>query len=481
MVSLPAAQPHAPYASVAIPDVPHILQEPDFCGEACLAMYLQKLGRRVAQDDVFNSSGLDPMLARGCYTRDLVRAAENLGFRPGAIYYRISRDHAAADVEAQWKALHADLLAGIPSVVCMHFDEGPGAPEHFRLVLGYDAASDTVIFHDPAVADGSYKRMPRSTLLALWPLSGGSQATVIRLRLEQDRERAGAGGPSAKGTVPFSSRPSEAWYPNWDSPRSGSFSAADFAQHLMRLKRKVPAQGFTILLAPPFVVIGDESPDEVRRQTEGTIKWTTRQLKTIYFSKDPQTIIDIWLLKDDESYRKQCRSICHNTPDTPFGFYSPSDQALIMNIATGGGTLVHEMVHPFVATNFPHCPAWFNEGLASLYEKCGEKDGEIYGYTNWRLRGLQEAIRQKRVPRFETLCTRTDAEFYGHNTGVNYATARYVCYYLQEHGLLKKFYRRFHDTSKQDHSGYYALKAVLGREDMDAFQKEWEAYVLKLR
>jgi len=28
--------------------------------------------------------------------------------------------------------------------------------------------------------------------------------------------------------------------------------------------------------------------------------------------------------------------------------------------------LVHEIVHPFMRANFPECPAWFNEGLASL-------------------------------------------------------------------------------------------------------------------
>ena len=51
-----------------------------------------------------------------------------------------------------------------------------------------------------------------------------------------------------------------------------------------------------------------------------------------------------------------------------------------MNISTGGGTLVHEIVHPFVAANFPNCPAWFNEGLGSLYEQSGEVNGAIHGY-----------------------------------------------------------------------------------------------------
>jgi len=152
-----------------------------------------------------------------------------------------------------------------------------------------------------------------------------------------------------------------------------------------------------------------------------------------------------------------------------------------MNIATGGGTLVHEIVHPFMAANFPACPAWFNEGLGSLYEQCGERDGRIRGRTNWRLAGLQKAIRKKQVPPFKTLCSTTDGQFYSQDKGTNYAQARYLCYYLQEHGLLRKFYHCFRADSEKDPTGYNTLKRVLGREDMGAFKKEWEAYVLKLR
>ena len=83
-----------------------------------------------------------------------------------------------------------------------------------------------------------------------------------------------------------------------------------------------------------------------------------------------------------------------------------------MNIATGGGTLVHEIVHPFVAANFPQCPSWFNEGLASLYEQSGEEAGHIHGYTNWRLAGLQKAIRGKRLGTFRRLCDTTTSQFY---------------------------------------------------------------------
>ena len=267
-----------------------------------------------------------------------------------------------------------------------------------------------------------------------------------------------------------------------DEPTAGSsFKAADFTLHLDRLKPKIPARGFTVVVQPPFVVIGDESPRMVRRRANRTVKWAVELLKKAYFKKDPEQIIDIWLFKDKASYEKHAKEIFGHEPDTPFGYYSAQSRALIMNIHTGGGTLVHEIVHPFVAANFPECPAWFNEGLGSLYERCSEVDGRIVGQTNWRLAGLQEAIRNGTVPSFKTLLSTTSHQFYEQDPGTNYSQARYLCYYLQEHNLLLKYYHRFHADRATDPSGYKSLIEILGRDDMDAFKTEWEAYVLKLR
>jgi hypothetical protein len=261
---------------------------------------------------------------------------------------------------------------------------------------------------------------------------------------------------------------------------AGSFTKADFDKHLEQLQKKIPAHDFTVVLAPPFVVIGDESPDTVRHRSENTVQWAVERLKKAYFKQDPRQILDIWLFKDKDSYERNCKRLFGKTPDTPFGYFSQEDGALVMNISTGGGTLVHEIVHPFVAANFPNCPAWFNEGLGSLYEQCGELDGEIHGYTNWRLPRLQEAIRKGKLTPLETLCHTTDTEFYEKDRGTNYAQARYLCYYLQQKGLLKTYYRRFLANRKSDPSGYKTLKAVLERDDMDEFQRQWESYVLKL-
>lgn len=261
----------------------------------------------------------------------------------------------------------------------------------------------------------------------------------------------------------------------------GSFTKADYEKHIEQLQKKISTKDFTVVLSPPFVVIGDESPEMVRRRSEGTVKWAVEKLKTAYFKQDPRQILDIWLFKDKESYETNCKRLFGKKPDTPFGYFSQEDKALVMNISTGGGTLVHEIVHPFVAANFPNCPAWFNEGLGSLYEQSGELDGEIHGYTNWRLPRLQESIRKGKLTSLKMLCQTTDTDFYEKDRGTNYAEARYLCYYLQQKGLLKTYYRRFLANRKDDPSGYKTLKTVLERDDMDEFQKQWESYVLKLK
>ena len=254
---------------------------------------------------------------------------------------------------------------------------------------------------------------------------------------------------------------------------------ADYARHVAALEKTVPA-GFTIVVQRPFVVIGDESPARVRRRAVGTVKWAVDRLKRDFFAKDPARVLDIWLFRDKASYRKHARALFGHEPTTPYGYYSASHKALVMNIATGGGTLVHEIVHPFMRANFPACPAWFNEGLASLYEQSADRDGHIVGLTNWRLAGLKEAIRKGRVPPFKDLAATSDHQFYRMDKGTNYAQARYLCYWLQENGLLVKYYHAFAAGHKKDPTGHETLKRILATDDIRAFKKRWEAWVLTL-
>jgi hypothetical protein len=286
------------------------------------------------------------------------------------------------------------------------------------------------------------------------------------------------GSQSAAAARPqVTSTPQTSSTPAATVPRT--FTDADFASHVAELKKKLLSREFTIVLQKPFVVVGDGTPAAVRSQSE-TVRWAVDKLKQDFFTKDPTEILDVWLFKDEASYRKYTRQLFNDEPDTPYGYYAPAHKALIMNIGTGGGTLVHEIVHPFVESNFPDAPPWLNEGLGSLYEQSGEQDGHIYGYTNWRLPGLQQAIKDRAVPTFKELTAMNADAFYYQDKGTNYGQARYLLYYLQERGLLVRFYKEFYNSRQADPTGYRTLQTILNEQDMAAFQKKWEQFVLGL-
>lgn len=453
----PSEAPPARYASVLLEGAPHVRQKPDFCGEACVEMATARLGRRVSQDDVFALTGLDPALGRGAYTKELAAALRKLGFAVGPVWSHVEAARGAQAMDASFAELHADLQKGIPSIVCMHYDDRPHTTEHFRLVLGYDERTDEVIYSEPAEDRGGYRRMPRARLLALWPLKyDAARWTVIRMRLEPT--------PAAETAPPRT---------------AGRFTPAAYAQHVMALRERMP-QGFSLVVAPPFVVVGDQRAEVVRGHAENTVEWAVAKLKQDFFDADPKEILDVWLFGGKKSYDTHTRAIFHDKPNTPYGYYSSAHKALIMNINTGGGTLVHEIVHPFVEADFPDAPAWLNEGLGSLFEQCGERDGHIVGFPNWRLPGLQEAIGRHVVPSFKELTSTTTKQFYDEDPGTNYAQARYLSYYLQEQGLLVRFYKEFRANHAADPTGFATLQKVLGERDMDAFKARWEQWVMRL-
>jgi len=438
--------------SVKIEGIPHVRQKTDFCGEACTEMVLKHVKHTGTQDWVFDNACISPMEARGCYTADLARALSKIGFEPGKVWYSVRADSAERHLCTLWNSIYRDLKQKIPSIVCMHYDTGPRTTEHMRLVVGFDAEKKNVVYHEPGEDKGSYKTMKLKTFFKLWPLKYRKNAwTVIRFRMKA-------------GKIEQYSKPA-------------GFTNADYAQHYMKLKKQIP-KGFTAVLEKPFFVIGNQSPATVKRRwAEGTVRWAVKRLKERYFSKDPEDILDIWLFKDKKTYRKYTKELWNSDPGTPFGYYSSYHKVLVMNIATGGGTLVHEIVHPFMQSNFQKCPDWFNEGMGSLYEQSSSRNGKIVGLTNWRLKGLQQAIRKKILPPFETMM---DVEgFYGRRYG--YPQARYLCYYLQNKGLLEKYYHLFLKNVDKDPTGLKSLKNILDIKDMDTFQKKWERWVMTLR
>ena len=245
----------ASYDRVLIEDMPHVRQKPDFCGEACAEMVLRKLDKKITQDQVFNASGLSPMLGRGCYSSDLRKALTKIGFYVGTVFNYVQSARADKEMTGQFDAMLADLKKGTPSIVCMHYDEKPVTTEHMRLVVGYDGAKNEVIYHEPAIAKGAYRRMSRKKFLALWPLKYDRKTwTVIRFRMQPER------------IAPIAA--------------SDTFTDADYAQHVLKLKKKIPSgKGFNIAIQPPFVVIGDAPKSRIAAYSTGMVKWAVDKLQ----------------------------------------------------------------------------------------------------------------------------------------------------------------------------------------------------------
>jgi hypothetical protein len=237
-------------------------------------------------------------------------------------------------------------------------------------------------------------------------------------------------------------------------------------------------RGFTVVVQPPFVVIGDEAPAMVKHRATGILKWSIRLLEAEYFKTRPSKLIEIWLFRNEKTYRKGAKTYFGDEPETPYGYYSSEHEAMVMNIGPGAGTLVHEVVHPYIEANFPDGPAWFNEGLASLYERPIEKKGHIWGLPNWRLPNLKKQIQDKSLPDMTRLLSTTPNQFYEADYD-SYAYARYLLLYLQEEGKLTEFYEKF-VADKKDLTGKTALEAVLG-EKLDTFEPRWRRWAVALK
>ena len=221
-----------------------------------------------------------------------------------------------------------------------------------------------------------------------------------------------------------------------------------------------------------FVIASNLSENETKRIIEHTITSAEECLYNNYFEVKPDEIIKIFLFKDNTTYKNWAGKLYNDDDLSPYGYYKPSKKAMLMNISTGSGTLVHELTHAFARYDFPDIPSWFNEGLGSLYERCSMNNKEILGYVNWRLPSLQDAINDNTYTNLNKLIHTSDDEFYGENSGFYYSQARYLCLYLQEKGVLKNFYKNFRDRFSEDNSGKKFLEEVLDMK-LSKIEKEY--------
>jgi hypothetical protein len=247
-----------------------------------------------------------------------------------------------------------------------------------------------------------------------------------------------------------------------------------------RWRDRFDAEGVTCVVSPPFVVAGDGGQRRLRGYVDHTILASADALHQKFFDRArPGEPILILLFESAESYNRLAKKWLGDDPTTPYGYFR-RDNIMVMNVGTGTGTLVHELVHALIRPDFPDVPEWFNEGLGSLFEQCTLANGDIRGLENWRLPALQRAIRDKKLRPLQEMIE--DDEFYGDkHVGLNYAQARYLLMYLQEQGKLADFYHKLREGQAEDKTGLKTLEALIEPKSLAEFEKGWRGWVMGLR
>lgn len=219
----------------------------------------------------------------------------------------------------------------------------------------------------------------------------------------------------------------------------------------------------------------------------GDTKRLTKKVLEAYFngrfSKRPAQAISVYLFPDAKPYEAYCQKRWGEACGSPYGFYRPDERRIVMNAGPGIGTLTHELVHPIVETDFPEAPEWLNEGIASLFEALiMPAPGQVHGVKNWRhprlLRALGSA-KEREQASLPALFAMNDATFRNDDEDLHYASARYLCQWLDEQGKLWPFYQRYRDNHAADPSGTIAFQAVVGKSLSDA-NDDWARWVKRL-
>ncbi len=317
-------------------------------------------------------------------------------------------------------------------------------------------------------------RLPAIGLaLILAACSPESAAPVERPPLRIAR-MAGPPAPSS-GVPPPAPAPSPPPPPAYDL-------AADLEAKRALAKQELGAKTDTEVVEGVFLVAAPAG----RVALAGAIDVTRRALAAYFndrFHRRPERVVSVYLFPNAAPYDAYCKKLWREKCHSPYGFYLASERKIIMNVGPGIGTLTHELVHPLVETDFPSAPDWINEGIASLFEQFHlPRAGEIRGSKNWRHPRLAAALGSRAEREHATLpalFAMSDQEFRGAREDLNYATARYFCQWMDQRGLLWRFYQQWRDSFATDPSGQQAFTAVTGETPAVA-NANWTRWVRAL-
>jgi len=228
--------------------------------------------------------------------------------------------------------------------------------------------------------------------------------------------------------------------------------------------------------ADRMLVVSDLSAQE-RENVIALLRNFSKCLAADLFHHPPTRDIMIVLPSNTQDYIQKL-----GRPPGTAGRYIHLTGVLLANLATGLGTVAHELTH---ALHFAdqeglkqQHPQWISEGIGSLYEQCGEQNGHIIGTVNWRFPIVLRAVNNDSAFPLAEFVARSE-EHFQRDASLSYAMARYLLYFLQEKGLLTTWYAQYTETYAEDATGRKALQAVYGKP-LAQFESDWLAFLRKI-
>ncbi len=236
--------------------------------------------------------------------------------------------------------------------------------------------------------------------------------------------------------------------------------------------------GMSVTKFRQFVIFSDMKDDLTYTLINNDIRNTIDAMSNNYVDKLPDRVTPLYLFTEYSDYKAFVLKN-YDIPESdisPYGFFKISKNVIVIRYVSWKGSILHEVTHRFIKSDFPDAPSWFDEGFASLNEKSTFRDGNLIGEFSFRIIPLRRAIADDNYTGLQKLMESNDEELYGKRSSYYYAQSRYLLMYLQEKGLLKKYYTLFRDSYGKDETGISQLKEITGKS-LDTMDEELLAYI----
>ena len=215
---------------------------------------------------------------------------------------------------------------------------------------------------------------------------------------------------------------------------------------------------FRVIAVDRFVLASKHHTDTQLRDIAARLASFVAFLKTEYGIEYPASYVTVNLCATPQDLVTLAMDV-HGLRASPltlgYTFQNDLSMSAVMQ-GTAAGTLLHELFHLGVRSNFGDIPSWLDESMASLYETSTDVRGRYWGDPNWRggvlrfmgggdkftLGHLVGYLSADRI-----LGSGAPTGSMGDSDEGTYeaAVGRYFALYLQEQGVLSAVYNAFRD------------------------------------